>query len=239
VICAVTGGAGGIGRAIADALIDRGATVHVCDITSGVDVTERSAVESWLKDIGDVDVLVNNAAFVRWQPVLDMSVEDAELIMATAYNAMVYTSKAVLPRMIERRSGHIVNIGSSAGRIFVGGASAAYAASKAAVEAYTEMVRCELTGTGVAVTLVRPAAVAGTDFFGKHVDPRTMPRMADFVPYATPAQVARRVVHAIERRKPTVDVPGYLPAMYLGYTIFPRVMQRLSRMGGPGRRTYR
>lgn len=238
-ICAVTGGARGIGNAIATALEQRGATVHVGDLVTGVDVTDRAAVEAWLKEIGDVDVLVNNAAFVRWRPVTDMPVEDAELIMATAYNAMVYTCNAVLPRMIERGSGHVVNMGSSAGRIFVGGASAAYAASKAAVEAYSETLRCELSGTGVSVTLVRPAAVSGTDFFGKHVDPKTLPRMADFVPSTTPDQVAAQVVRAIERRKPAVDVPGFLPAMYLGYALFPRAMQWLAKLGGPGRRTYR
>jgi len=260
----VTGGAQGIGWAVAQALADHGARVYVCDIAEDslaraaqelpglpwaeritlarCDVTDRQAVEGWIADVyrqtGRIDVLVNNAAFVRWVDVADMSVEEEERTMSVGYNGMLYTTKAVLPLMKAAGHGHIVNMGSSAGKVFVGSSSAAYAAVKAAIDAYSQTLQVELKGSPVHVTVVRPATVAGTDFFRKHVPASRMPRFGDYVPYMTPPQVANRIVRAIRDRRKVLDVPGYLVLFYAFFAVMPGVFQWMVRVGGSGRRDY-
>lgn len=260
--CLVTGGAQGVGWALCQALADHGATVFACDISdenlsaaaeqlstqpwasavhlARCDVTDRAALEGWIKDAhaqtGRVDVLINNAAFICWQEVATMSVSEAERTMRVGYEGMVYGIKAVLPLMQAAGRGHIVNMGSSAGRILTLPVSAAYAAAKAAIDAYSQILTLELEDSPIAVTLVRPAAIAGTDFFRKHVRSSQMPRATDFLPYLTPPEVALGVVKALSDRRPVLDIPGFLPPLYLFYALAPGLLRRVMKLGGAARR---
>ncbi|MFD9333154.1 SDR family NAD(P)-dependent oxidoreductase [Streptomyces sp. NPDC060028] len=263
-VCLVTGGAQGIGLAITRALARHGARVHVAALTPDhlqsaaaeleeaglgglvtfhhVDVSDRAAFERCIADVhtgaGRLDILVNNAAFTQWRDVADMSVEDAEKTMRTGYDAMVYGTKAVLPLMHAAGRGHIVNMGSAAGVVFVKGPSAAYAAAKAAINAYTQILSGELTGTHLHAMLVRPGTVGGTEFFGRHVPSQRMPRLADFLPVSTPEHVADAIIEGILKRRTIVDVPGYLPAMYRAYAMAPGLLRTVTALGGPARRNY-
>lgn len=260
----VTGGAQGIGWAIAQSLADHGADVFVCDISAEnieqakaslpfdawrdrihfaqCDVSDRAQVDRWVAQIAAatnrVDILVNNAIYVRWAPAVHISVADSERMMQVGYLGTLYTTKAVLPLMQAAEQGHIINMGSSAGRLFVMPATSAYSAVKAAVDAYTQILQIELAQSPIVVTLVRPAAVAGTDFFRKHVSSSLLPRLGDWLPYVTPPQVAARVLKAIEKKEPIVNVPGYLGIFYFFYALMPGVLRRLMRLGGNGRHDY-
>ncbi|MGW8767563.1 nitroreductase family deazaflavin-dependent oxidoreductase [Streptomyces sp. NPDC055815] len=134
--------------------------------------------------------------------------------------------------------GHIVTMGSAAGVVFVKGPSAAYAATKAAVNAYTQTLALELARTPVGVTLVRPGTVVGTEFFGKHVPSHRMPRLTDFLPVSSPEQVADAIVHGILHRRTVVDFPGYLPWLYRAYAMAPRLLATAAGLGGPARRDF-
>lgn len=263
-VCLVTGGAQGIGWATALRLAEAGGRVYVCDISeehlatapervaglpwperfhfARCDVSGREQVEAWCAGIlekeGRIDVLVNNAAFVRWENVLDMSVEDVERTMAVGFNATVYTIRMVLPAMLAKGRGHIVNVGSSAGRVFAGTSSAAYAAVKAAVDGYTQMLQEELRGTPLHAMLVRPGTVAGTEFFGKHVPSSRMPRLADFVRTLSPDEVAEAILEGLVRRRPIVDVPRSLGAIYLIFNHAPGLLRWMTRQGGSARSNF-
>ncbi|HEX8822264.1 MAG TPA: SDR family oxidoreductase [Archangium sp.] len=263
-VCLVTGGAQGIGWATARRLAEAGGTVYVCDISeenlrtareqvtglgqaerfhfSRCDVSDRGQVEAWcagiLKEAGHIDVLVNNAAFIRWDDVNNMSVEDVERTMEVGFNAIVYTTKAVLPSMQAKGYGHIVNVGSSAGRVFAGGSSAAYAAMKAAVGGYTQTLQTELAHTPLHVMLVRPGAVAGTEFFRKHVPSSRMPRMADFVPPLSPENIAEAILRGMKRRTLILDVPRSLGVFYFLFDYAPGAMRWLLRQGGNARSDF-
>ncbi len=263
-VCLVTGGAQGIGWATARRLAEAGGTVYVCDISeehlataparvaelpwperfhfSRCDVSDPEQVRTWCAGIlekeGRIDVLVNNAAFVRWEKVLDMPVEDVERTMGVGFNAIVYTIHQVLPSMLARGQGCIVNMGSSAGRVFAGRSSAAYAAVKAAVDGYTQILQGELSGTPVHAMLVRPGTVAGTEFFGKHVPSSRMPRLADFVRALSPDEVAEAILEGIERRRPIVDVPRSLGVFYVLFEHAPGLMRWLMRVGGSARSDF-
>jgi NAD(P)-dependent dehydrogenase (short-subunit alcohol dehydrogenase family) len=263
-VCLITGGAQGIGWAITQALAERGAQVYACTLSTSslerarqelagspwadrihlaqCDVSKRDQLEAWIgtvvRETGRIDVLINNAAFVRWEDVSSMSVEDAELTMQVGYNAMLYSIKTVLPLMQAAGRGHIVNMGSSAGRVFVGGSSAAYSAAKAAVEGYTRTLHIELAGSPIKTTLVRLGTVAGTDFFRKYVPASRLPRIAEILSYLTPPQVGRGVMRAIRTGRPILDMPAYLPFFYMYYNLFPGIFLWLVKISGSGRRNF-
>ena len=263
-VCVVTGGTQGIGWAMTQALSAEGATVYACGFSQGsldkaeaaradlstasqihlsrCDVTDRAAYEAWLGAIwaenGRIDLLIHNAAYVRWADVTEMSVAEAQRTMRVGYDGMVIGTLFVLPKMKAAGRGHIVNIGSVAGRAFVGGASAAYAATKAAIDAYTQTLHAELADSPVNATIVRLGTVAGTDFFRKHVSNERMPPFTQFLPALTPERVATAVLQAIAKKQQIVTLPRYYGLLIFVYNLSPRFARWLAKMGGPNRKDY-
>lgn len=263
-VAVVTGGTQGIGWALVQALAAQGATVYGCGFSAGSlaqaeasraalptadrihlaqrDVTDQAAITDWIEQIvaenGRLDLLINNAAFVRWQDVLAMSVADAQRTMRVAYDGMVFATRAALPPMLAANRGHIVNVGSVAGLAFVGGASAAYAAAKAALDAYTQILQVELAETAVHATIVRLGTVGGTDFFKKHVSNERMPPFTRFLPPLTPPRVATAVLRAVQRRQMILTLPRYYALLVATYQLFPRFARWLAGKGGPNRVNY-
>ena len=178
----VTGASEGIGRAVALDLAAAGAHViavartearldELVEASEGsitafpadlADAEERSRLAA---SAGDVDVLVNNAGLAWLGDVVDISVEDLQALVAINLLAPIDLTRQLLPGMIERRSGHIVNIGSILGYAATP-PLVVYSATKAGIGAFTEGLRREVTGTGVDVTLITPGAVNGTDALG-------------------------------------------------------------------------
>jgi len=263
-VCVVTGGTQGIGWAMTQALAAEGATVYACGFSQGslekaeaaraalptashihlsrCDVTDRAAYEAWLGEIwegnGSIDLLIHNAAYVRWANVTEMDVAEAQRTMRVGYDGMVIGTSFVLPKMLAAGRGHIVNIGSVAGRAFVGGASAAYAATKAAIDAYTQTLHAELANSPVNATIVRLGTVAGTDFFRKHVSNERMPPFTKFLPALTPERVTTAVLQAVVKKQPIRTLPRYLELLTFVYNLSPRFARWLAKMGGPNRKDY-
>ncbi|WP_372412266.1 SDR family NAD(P)-dependent oxidoreductase [Streptomyces luteireticuli] len=263
-VCAITGGAQGLGWALTKTLAEHGAIVHACDLSdqhlataqdmlrtrswadrvrlTHYDVTSLSDMQDWLTGIyqanGGPHVLVNNAMFTRWADTEQMSVTEAEKTMRTAFDAMVYTVTTTLPLLRAAGRGHIINIGSSVGHAYVRGPSAAYAAGKAAIEAYTRMLAIELADSPVHVMLVRPGVISGTDFHRHHVPPDRMPRIADLLPASTPHQAALAILHGIQRRRRIVDVPPYVSAAIKAFDLMPSLVTKLSLIGGNARHDF-
>ena len=172
------------------------------------DVGDRDQVEAAIaalvSELGPVDILVNNAGAGSWSAVADTDVEVYERLMRLNYLGTVYATKAVLPSMLDRVRGHIVNISSIAGRI---GApfEAAYSASKFAVSGFTECLAVEVHSRGVGVSMVNPGPVQ-TDFF----DARGVP-YARKTPKPVPASaVADAVIAAVEKDRLEQFVPRFL-----------------------------
>jgi 3-oxoacyl-[acyl-carrier protein] reductase len=190
----VTGGAQGIGLAIVKRLLDSGATVRIWDRDrplldktvsslpgpvsgSVVDVTEApsiaKATDDALKDLGRIDVLVNNAGIAGMTvPTVDYPVEEWEKVLKVNLTGPFLTCRALAPHMVEAGYGRIVNIASIAGKEGNPNASA-YSASKAGVIALTKSLGKELARSGVLVNCVTPAA-AKTAIFDQitqdHID---------------------------------------------------------------------
>ena len=126
-----------------------------------------------IKKFNSVDILVNNAGFAIYGSVSDLSINDIESQMETNYFGMIYCVKNFLPLMIEKKSGHIVNVASVAASFGLPGI-ASYCASKFAMLGFSEGLKHELSGSGVGITVVSPIMVK-TDFF-KHSSFKTIPK---------------------------------------------------------------
>jgi 3-hydroxy acid dehydrogenase / malonic semialdehyde reductase len=180
----ITGASSGIGRACAVAFAQAGARLVLCarrhdrleslrtaleathgtqTLTIELDVRDRTAVERALATLpapfADVDVLVNNAGLAAGlAPLQEGDPDDWELMVDTNVKGLLWITRTVVPRMAARGRGHVINIGSIAGReTYPGGA--VYCASKAAVDRITAGLRMDLLGTGVKVSTVDPGMV--------------------------------------------------------------------------------
>lgn len=177
----VTGAARGIGRGIAEALASSGATVALVDREPGVedaaaaitaaggaarafvaDVSDagqvRSVVDDVLAEFGAIDVLVNNAAIDHAVPVVEMSLERWQEMLDVNLTSVFLCCQAVLPSMIERKSGRIVNIGSNLA-LKGGERLAHYCAAKAGVHGFTRALALEVAEHGITVNTVAPGPV--------------------------------------------------------------------------------
>jgi len=206
----VTGGGSGIGRAAVMAFVLEGAQVAVADIAREnaekardaasdcgfapaiacvVDLTKRSEVErlvdNVLQEFGQIDVLVNCAGWDRLEPFIESDEETWDKIIGINFKSVLYTTKAVLPHMIARSSGKIINIASDAGRV---GSSweAVYSGAKGAVIAFSKTLARETARFHINVNVVCPGLTATPLLEAVRTQSEQTQRIIDAVIKATP-----------------------------------------------------
>ncbi len=178
-VALVTGASRGIGKAIAELLVERGATViGTATSESGADaisaylgdngkglalnVTDVTSIESVLKSINDefggVDILVNNAGITRDNLLMRMKDDEWTDILDTNLTSIFRLSKAVLRGMMKKRQGRIINVGSVVGTMGNAGQTN-YAAAKAGVIGFTKSMAREVASRGVTVNTVAPGFI--------------------------------------------------------------------------------
>jgi 3-hydroxy acid dehydrogenase / malonic semialdehyde reductase len=133
-----------------------------------LDVRNRAAVERAIAALppafAEIDVLVNNAGLARGlEPAQRATVDDWDQMVDTNCKGLMYATRAVLPGMVARGRGHVINIGSVAGSYPYPGGNV-YGASKAFVHQFSLNLRSDLHGTGVRVTCIEPGLAGGTEF---------------------------------------------------------------------------
>lgn len=224
----ITGASAGIGAALAEGFAARGATVGICARRADRlgEVLERCrahapASRSWSIDLADldgvagfalqaddelggIDLLVNNAGIPKRRRVEATSDAEVDQVMAINFLSPVRLTSALLPRMLERGRGQILNVSSVAARLSPPG-EAAYAASKAAITAWSESLAVELWDTPVSVHLLNPGVV-DTELF--HL-PDNDPLLADVEALPTSA-----VVDVVVDQLATGDLERFVPEWF-------------------------
>ena len=231
----VTGGARGMGLAIAKGAAARGALAVLWDrdaealraaeaevagagaepaFGQAVDVADREAVDAAAARLtterGPVDILVNNAGVVSGKRFTDLSPEEVERTLAVNAASLFWTTRAFLPAMIRRGRGRIVTMASAGGLIGVPGLSD-YCASKFAAVGFHESLRAELrrAAPGVGATLVCPFFVNTGMFAGVRT------RFPRLLPILEPEAVAEAALRAMERERALVIRPRFVHSLKL------------------------
>jgi short-subunit dehydrogenase len=213
----VTGASSGIGAALAPQLAARGATVGI--VARRADRLETVLAECqrhtpdsrlWTADLSDVDTavgvaedalarfgrldaLVNNAAIGKRKLAQELTAEDLDTTLRTNFTSPIRMAMALLPHMLDRGSGLIVNVSSMGGRLGIAHESA-YCASKFAMAGWSESARIDLDGTGVQVKLVLPGPI-DTEIWIQQ--PGELPGLYEG-PFVSAADCAADIVAAME-----------------------------------------
>src|SRR4051794_4433315 len=233
-VVAITGAARGIGRATAAALVRRGARVAIGDLDADLarrtaseigagtaafelDVTDRASFAGFLarveETLGPIDVLVNNAGIMPLGRYVEESDDTAARQVDINLHGVIYGMKLALPRMVERRAGHVVNIASTAGKSgFPGGAT--YCATKHAVVGLSEAVLGEVSDAGVEISVICPAVV-NTELAAGLRETRGVKTIQ-------PEDVAEAIVGVLERPRFEVIVPRLAGGLIRTAAVIPR-----------------
>jgi all-trans-retinol dehydrogenase (NAD+) len=231
----VTGGASGIGRLLVLGCARSGAAVTIWDLDEAgaervalealeagatsayafaCDVSDREQVYARAAEVretaGDVDVLINNAGIVSGRPLLELPDDKIERTFGVNTLALFWTTKAFLPAMKARGSGHVVTVASAAGLIGTA-RETDYAASKFAAIGFSEALRMELrrSSPGVRTTVVCPYYIDTGMFAG------TRTRFPLLLPILKEQDVADRILRAIRRNSPKLEMPPMVSTLPL------------------------
>ena len=232
-VVAITGGARGIGKATATALVRKGCSVAIGDldlalaeqtavalggstIALPLDVTDRGSFQGFLdeaeRQLGPLDVVINNAGIMPVTPFAEESEDSIGRQLDINVLGVITGTQLAIERMTPRHSGHIVNIASQAGKGGLPGI-ATYSATKYAVVGLSESVRAELRGTGVGICCVMPTVVNTelTSGVGQR-----------WVKPVEASDVAEAIVEALETGRYDVWVPKENNAVYRIMGLLPR-----------------
>ena len=234
-VVAITGGARGIGRATAQRFLAQGCKVGIGDLDLAeaqktaaergehcaayeLNVCERESVGAFIdgveKDLGPIGIYVNNAGIMQvgWN-LWEEDDTTTQRMIDININGVSYGAKEILPRMLERRTGHLVNVASSAGKGgFPGGAT--YCGTKHYVVGLSEALRAELRGSGVEVSCVMPVLV-NTELTDGCTDTRGVKKVE-------PTDVADAIVDAVRNSKFDVFVPKSVGTISWTMNLLPR-----------------
>lgn len=239
-VALVTGASAGMGAAIVERLCQEGITVHavarrkeqlaaLADCTGciphAVDVADLAALTELCRDL-QVDILINNAGVSHPGSILDADENVVETQVDVNLRAVLHLCRLLVPGMVARDCGHVINITSIAA-IYNFGGNSVYHATKAGVHALTRQLRVDCYGKRVRITEICPGRVA-TDIFGnvsgdheqarrQFIDGFELPQakdIADCVAFAVSAPVAVNIGNI--EITPTLQVPGGLSTMRPG-----------------------
>ena len=249
----ITGSASGIGRLMAQKIAARGANVilwdlnlngleelsdqlqqwgyraaayHQCDLSDREEIADTA--RRVLAEQGTVDILINNAGIVSGKPLLELTDEAIERTFEVNTLSLFWTTRAFLPGMIAKRSGHIVTVASAGGLIGVPKMTD-YSASKFAAVGFDDALRVELKRLGhkgIRTTIVCPYYINTGMFKGVKT------RIPWLLPIQEPNDAANKIIEAIEKNKQRLIMPPFALVTYPGRLLPLPLFDRIAEFVG-------
>lgn len=247
----ITGASGGLGKEIAIQTAKQGARVvllarrmdqlealrHMLIKTYKIeayafqlDVANLNAVKDVFsqiaRDVGEVDVLVNNAGYGVFKEAIETDSAEAKAMFDVNVLGLVACTSSVLPMMKRRKLGHIINVASQAGKMATP-KSSLYSATKFAVLGYSNALRMELKKDHVFVTTVNPGPIA-TDFFETADESGNYIKSMEKI-ILKPEAVAGKIVAAMLTNKREINLPGWMDFTSKLYNLFPKTVEFIGK----------
>lgn len=247
----ITGASGGIGAEIARLCAERGANLvllarridrlqqlqselqqkyHVKVDVFQLDVSDTDKVKEVFSRIFEaidpIDILVNNAGFGIFRAAHEVTIDQIKGMFDVNVVGLMACTSMCLQKMCERRSGHIINIASQAGKIATP-KSSVYSASKHAVLGYTNALRMELADFNIQVTAVNPGPIA-TNFFTIADEKGTYVKNVQRV-MLKPEYVAQKIVDSMLTKTREINLPRWMNMGSIVYVLFPRLFERIGK----------
>ncbi|MCU9613798.1 SDR family oxidoreductase [Caldibacillus lycopersici] len=192
-----------------------------------LDISDRKQVKivfaQILKEIGQVDILLNNAGFAIFDSFAEADLEDIEKMFQVNVLGLMACTKEVLPSMLERNSGHIINIASQAGKLATP-KSSGYAATKHAVLGFTNSLRMELAKTNISVSSVNPGPIETTFFDIADKSGNYVKNVKKYM--LQPENVAEKIVQLMIHPKRELNLPRWMNMGSVLYNLFPNIADR-------------
>ena len=247
----LTGGSRGLGPFMARALLAHGARatitarsetglmkvrdelgadkVAIAPGDVSVEADRKQMVATAEEAFGPIDILVNNAGIESVLPFEEYRDDEIERVIAVNLQAPILLTRLVIPGMLQRGKGHIVNISSLSGRT-PPPYHTVYASTKAGLVGFTASLRAELKRTGVSASAICPGYVTEAGVFAEE---RGLEPPKKSGAWATPVEVARAVVRSIEKDVPDIIVAkGMARIADVGFAISPRLVDAIARRTG-------
>lgn len=247
----ITGASGGIGAEIARQCAEMGANLflfarsidkleklktdlqnqfHVKVHIYQLDVSDLEALNETfsevLAEMDQVDILVNNAGFGIFNTVLEATLDEMKAMFEVNVFGLMAATKMVLPKMVEQRSGHIINIASQAGKLATP-KSSIYSSSKHAVLGFTNSLRMEVKDANIFVTAVNPGPIRTNFFSIADRDGNYMKNLSRWI--LDPEYVAKHVVGAMITPKREINLPRWMGAGTQLYQLMPSFVERVAK----------
>jgi short-subunit dehydrogenase len=251
-LAVVSGASRGIGAALAKELAHRGARVVLLARSRGdlekvaaeigknvftypVDLSDAKAtgqvVVKIINEVGVPDILVNNAGAGRFRCIDETEPEEAVQMMALPYFAAFYLTRAFLPSMLKKKSGHIVNLTSPAAIVPFAGATG-YSTARWAMRGFTEALRGDLRGTGIRVALAMPGKVDSSYWQANDASEDRVPAISKLIPTLSEEKTARIIANGIHWNCREIVAPLLLQLFYVLYRLFPRTVSWMVQSTG-------
>lgn len=250
-IIVITGASGGLGKEIAIQTAMQGASVvllarsmdklealrlmlmkayqidayaYQLDVANPIDVKE--VFEQIASEVGEVDVLVNNAGYGIFKEAIEIDVREAKAMFDVNVLGLMACTSSVLPMMKRRKTGHIINIASQAGKMATP-KSSLYSATKFAVLGYSNALRMELQNDHVFVTTVNPGPIATNFFDTADESGNYLKSIGKFI--LKPEVVAHKIVDAMFTSKREINLPGWMNLASKLYYLFPKTTELIGK----------
>lgn len=199
-------------------------SIEILDVSKHEDIP--NVFQKIIKENGFIDILVNNAGYGIFEEAHVAKFKDVKGMFDVNVVGLITCTKEVLAFMREKRSGHIINIASQAGKMATP-KSSVYAATKHAVLGYSNSLRMELAPYHVFVTTVNPGPIA-TNFFNVADQSGTYVKNIERF-MLNPEKLAETIVDSMLTKRREINAPGWMNAASKLHTLFPRIVERLGR----------